>query len=140
MKAVSTIAPSTPIVEDKHKEYATGLRLVADFIEQHPELPLPPTEFSNYSLNTKEEAEKLMRALGTCEKVYTDQMFYLVKKFGALTYRGVFFRDEVCTRIQVGEKLVPEHHLPARDAETIAEHMEPVYEWRCPGSVLNESK
>jgi hypothetical protein len=123
-----------------HKEYADGLRALADFVEQHPEFPVPTREINQCSLDTKEEAAALARALGKCDKQFHGDIFIIAKDFGGVKLRALFYRDKVCKREKVGVKTIPEQHIPAREAEFVPAHTEDVYEWRCPGSLLGDEE
>lgn len=122
----------------EHEAYANGLREIAGWIEGHPEIALPTGVLSNYALNTKEEAKALLSALKPCSKDYTDEMFYIRRKFGAVTLSFAFYRKEVCIRRKVGEKIVPKQEIPERlvPARVVDEHVEDVYEWDCTKPLL----
>ena len=54
-----------------HTDYtANGLRELADWIETHPDIPVPDPNIVVYSLNSKEEAAALVRDLKPCRKEY----------------------------------------------------------------------
>lgn len=117
--------------EITHKDYADGLRQIADWYEAHPEIALPtPATLGNYMLNTKEEAAQVSRALGTCEKTYTDTMFYISRQFDAVRLEFVFFRNAVCVPRVVGTEDVPERVIPA--------HTRDIVEWDC-SPILGEA-
>lgn len=116
-----------------HKEYADGLRQIADFLEAHPEIDLPEARLTNYSLD-KSKAPLVARAMGKAEKVWADTLFTLRRNFGEITLEYHGLRSNICERVIVGKTHVPEVHVPARIAEeahTVPAHEEPVYEWRC---------
>lgn len=121
-----------------NKEYADSLRLIADFFEQHTEIEIPQSErFDYYRYDTKADMAKLARALGgKTDKVVSGDWFELHHKFGAITFRAVANRADVCEKRQIGTRPVPEQVLFARPAETIPAHEEPIYEWVCPDSLL----
>lgn len=120
-----------------HSEYAAGLRQVAEFIEAHPEIPLPSATLTCYSLHSKNIAALTARALaqsGRCNKSYEESLLRLKGKFGAIELEYLGMRSNVCERIKVGERLVPERYVPpqpATEGQTIPEHKEAVYEWSC---------
>ena len=119
---------------DNSAEYAKGLRLLADWVEANPNMELPSVTMSVYSLNSKEDAAKCLLAMKPCKKEYSGSIFNISKEFGPLTLRYVFMRDAVCTKKQVGTKVVPERVEPAvkaKEEEVIPEHEEPIYEWEC---------
>jgi hypothetical protein len=49
-------------------------------------------------------------------------------------------KKDICRRIQVGEKEIPEQIIPAKPEEIIPAHTEPIYEWRCPESILEKNR
>jgi hypothetical protein len=121
-----------------HKEYADGLRAIADFFEQHEEIGLPHDAeyFSYFSAQTKEEMALLSRALGSCNKKYGDWQFILSRNFGAVTFRAIVSREQICKRVVVGKKAIPGHVLPAKPEEYIPAHEEDVIEWQCDEPLL----
>ncbi len=120
-----------------HSEYAAGLRQVAEFIEAHPEIPLPGATLTSYALHDKKVVALTARALGQggrCKKVYEDSILRLKREFGPIELEYLGLRSNVCERVKVGERLVPEMYVPPQPAtqgQTIPEHKEAVYEWVC---------
>ena len=120
-----------------HSEYANGLRLVADFLEANPDVPLPEDTLTSYSLHDKKRLSIVARALshgGRCEKVYEDTIVNLKRDFGGIILRYIGVRSNVCTQVKVGTKVVPEQYVPPRpavEAHVVPEHEEAIYEWRC---------
>lgn len=121
-----------------NEEYAASLRLLADWYEQHPNIPTPDREFSVYSLNSKEEAADCMMALKPCKKEYKDTMFYLSREFQGITLKFVFYRNAVCTRRVVGTKMVSTQVIPAKTIpeQIIPAHEEEIVEWDCGNPLL----
>lgn len=126
---------------DNRKEKIEGLRSIANFLEDHPELPLPDMDFRIYSLNSKEEAQAVARAFGNFEKGYSNWYATLTKafvkgEFGAevaLSY--VFNREAICERKVVGVRTIPAEFVPAHTTEARTEE---IVEWDC-GSILGEA-
>lgn len=114
-------------------EYANGLRELADWIEAHPDIPLPPTYFNNYSMDTKEDAAKCLKALKPCRKEYSGEMFSLSREFGVIKLKFTFYRNAVCTPKVVGTRIIEAHTKPAVfiPAEHIPERTEEIIEWDC---------
>jgi hypothetical protein len=110
-------------------EYAQGLREIADWLEANPHIFLPGQMFDVFTLNTKKEAEEVLRALKPCKKEYAGELFNISRKFGSITLRFVFYRNAVCMRRVVGTKEVEEQIIPA--------HTEDVIEWECGEPVLS---
>ncbi len=107
------------------KEYVQSLRLIADWFEANPEVPIPHDAdvFYLYSLDTRKEMEMVARIFGSCEKEYTAGLFKLKKKFGEIEMCVVATREQVCKRKVVGAKLVPEQVIPAHNVDIV--------EWEC---------
>ena len=118
--------------------YIQGLREIAKFYEDHPETPLPyegnicPFTIFDASVQHIAAAAK---AFGKADKIYGEDHFELVKTFpSGIVLRFWTSRENVCEKVVVGTKLVPEVHLPAvpaKDAYTIPAKTEEVVEWRC---------
>lgn len=114
------------------KEYADSLRMVADWYEAHPEVPVPHTHtMENYSVNDRETMVAVVKALGTCEKEYSDTMFHARKTFGVLTVDFMDYRERVCIRRVVGTetKVVKKPVEPITFVEE--EVTTEVVEWDC---------
>ena len=120
---------------NEHAEYAAGLRQLADWIESHPEIDLPENEIKNYGLYNKEKAATVARAMGgRVKKIWDDTLFTLSREFGPIVLSYLGTRSNICQQVKVGTRVVPEQYVPprpAQEAQTIPEHEEPVYEWRC---------
>src|SRR6185436_13988075 len=108
-----------------NKEYAEGLRLLADWYERNETVPNPGS-YENYDVNSKDDAVNVVRALGSCHKRYDDNLFRVTKEFGAVTASFIFMRGAVCTRRVVGEEEIPEEIVPAHTREIIAWDCHPV--------------
>ena len=121
----------------EHEKFALGLRQLANFYEAHPEIPLPYQDLHSYSLDTKDDAAMLAKALGTFEKKYSDDLLIVSKKFQSVNLKFYLTRDSVCTARVVGKKIEPEvyipsQHIPAREVDVI--------EWDCHALNVNEEK
>lgn len=133
-----------PESEMSNADYASSLRLIADFFESHPEIPIPhdATPFNYFAAHTKQDIARLIRALGTVEKKYDAAYtgsFEIHKTFGTITFRVIADRDRVCERVVVGSQLVPEMVIPAKPAEperVVPAHEEDVIIWECNESLL----
>lgn len=110
-----------------HAQYAESLRMIADWFEAHPEVPLPyrAHDFGYQHLSTTQESmARIARAMGACKKEYTDSgLFHLKRDFGAVTVDAFCSRTEVCKRKVVGSKHMPEQVIPAHDQDIV--------EWEC---------
>ena len=124
-------------------EFVAGLRELADWFEANPEIPAPcDPDIGHYSMETKEDAAKVLRALSPCDKTYSDEMLSIHRKFGAVTLKFAFWRKEVCVKKVVGKREVPEVKLPAEPAEPeriIPAHVEEITEWDC-GPLLGKDE
>ena len=121
-----------------NQEYVAGLRALADWYEQRPDVPLPEAEISVYGVTgrtdtetEKEAAQWIMREATPCEKHYVDDLFHLKKAFGPITLRFVFWRNKVCERIVVATEEVPERVVPAQPERVEPAHVKEIVEWRC---------
>jgi hypothetical protein len=111
--------------------YSDDLRAMADFFENNPDVPVPHSEFTvwfwqdgdNDPAGLLAEVSKVLpRPL---EKVAGEFSFGVVATFGNLKLRVVTSREAVCTKREVGTKVIPASE----------EREVPVYEWTCPPSL-----
>lgn len=120
-----------------HAEYANALRRIADWIETHPEVPLPYTAALDIcGLKGKEGMAAVAKAFGDCKKVHTESLFELVKDCGGIALCAVALRQNICERVVIRVETTPEHILPAC---TIPAHTREIVEWKCPESLLEEA-
>jgi hypothetical protein len=118
---------------NNREEFIKGLRDIADFFEDRPELPIPNYGESFYIwekslVNARERAIQMAPA----EKIYLESYFNLQRRFGPHKVVVSWARDAICERVQVGTKHVP--------AYTVEAHEEPVYEWDCGQPILGSDK
>lgn len=118
------------------QQYVKALREIADFYEAHPDVPFR-AERIVIAVDAK-ELVVLPRYIGSCKKVVDNDFFNLRKDFGGLEIEFYSRRENVCERIVIGKKVVPETIIPARPEEVIPEHEEEEFEWRCPESLLEK--
>lgn len=124
----------TEIQQRTRTSLITGLRELATFLEDHPQVPAPIYQVTvNAFAQSKAEIVAAAR-LGGWRKDYNTTWFNLRRTFGGAMDEGVSLdiniaRAEVCERIVVGTEIVP-----ARPA--VAEHEIEKVEWRCEGSLL----
>ena len=119
----------------KRREYCEGLRALAQFLEEHPELDQPEIyTFQNYVWGKHDFASKL-KLLGACRKVYTEYSVSIFKDFGPIAYGFYIARDNVCERKVVGKKTVPARE--AYSVPAVSAHEEDIVEWEC-DSILKE--
>ena len=109
-----------------NQEYAAGLRQIADWYAQHPEIPLPSPNLGIYTCNGRETAATVSRALGHAQKRtdgIDEELFVLHRDFGAVNLAFYFYRADVCTRKVLGTERVEAVLAPAYDREIV--------EWEC---------
>lgn len=120
------------------EQLIADMRAVADFFEAHPDLPVPgKLELDVYGVS-KEQLRAVARAFPRVEKGASDIVFWLRCRFSyhtRLDFNGI--REEICERVEVGTRLVAEQIVPAKEAQVIPAHEEPIVEWRC-GSILKD--
>lgn len=119
---------------EKRANTVTGLRELADLLEEHDGLPIPHRISVDCFVEAIELKEAARAMPGRAEKNAEGSFFELRKELGAGTvhYMVNVPREEVCERKQVGMKQVVETKV----VETGEMVEEPVYEWTCPDSLL----
>jgi len=126
-----------------HKEYADSLRAIADFFEQHEEVPLPHDahNFDYYSANTREAMATVATALGSCAKrlIADSTLFALERPFGNVAFRAIAIRENVCKRVVTGKKFVPSRIIPAMPERVVPAEEVDIIEWRCDEPLLSET-
>lgn len=112
-----------------------SLREFADWLEDHPDLPVCPGAGSFYMWcrNAKEMAECAV-ALGMFKKSACDKYLNATRYFGPIEVQATIRHEYVCEKI-ITTKVVPalpERVLPAEPERTIE-----VVKWICPESILD---
>src|SRR6267142_3161814 len=111
---------------------------LGQFLIEHPEFETTlPTTRLNFVATGEGQLESLAKSFGECKKVVDDNYFILRKQFGTVEVDLFTYREQICERVKVGEKEVPEQIVPAREEEIVPAHTEPIYEWKCPDSLLS---
>lgn len=114
--------------EEARMDFIKGLRSLADFIEKNEALPVPYDSPFNIFVDNKEDLRRLQRIVGgKLSKDATDTFFYLRRAFGPLRLDININREEVCERIVIGRRTVPEHE-------------EEIVQWRCADSILADEE
>jgi hypothetical protein len=121
-----------------HTEYASSLRLIADWFEAHPEVRLPhdADQFDYFMAHDRKQIAVLVRAFdGKSEKglLPNSGLVEFSHYFGSIKFRVIANQNQVCNRIVLDKKVVPEVVIPAH---TVPEHEEDIVEWDCSGSLL----
>jgi hypothetical protein len=113
---------------DERNEYVQGLRELADFIEAHPDAPLPFVGAHNAFVDDKTRLGAIVRACGgRWEKSATEDYFYIRRTFAAgHTYEVNVSREQVCRKVVTGTRIEPAQ--PEREVET--------YKWVCEEPLL----
>ena len=123
-----------PLTE--RQKFAADLRVMADFIEQHEEIPLPnlPCKIDLYNL-TPEQAPIIAKAFGSAKKEYLGDSFFVLKKFFSdlVSIEATWNREKVCTKVVVGKKTVARQVPIAYELKNVEEE---IIEWRCTDPVL----
>lgn len=111
------------MTDEKHA-YIEGLRDLADYLETS-ELDLPYYSGIRLDVFTYGEnnfADQQRKLGGFREKVLEGSYAIVRRRFGPHAIEVNISREKVCTRVEVGERVVP----------ATEERIEKVYEWKCP--------
>lgn len=107
------------------------LRDLVQFLESHPDVPMPFIDTVNVYPETKEALARIVRSAGgKFKKSSTAAYFHVDRQIGLIDFRLSMSHETACERVVVGKRVVealPERILPARPAEEVD-----VVEWRCP--------
>lgn len=123
--------PETDATRDaaRRRAYVNGLRQLASFLEEYPELPVPFAGVNALSLvEDKAAMSRVARTPGVrWAKLGTDAYLRLSASFeGDHTYGVCIARTEVCRKKILGTHLEPAQ--PAREVED--------YVWECTDALL----
>src|SRR5690242_12905173 len=117
---------------DTRQDFIDGLHQIADFLAEHPEVPLPHLEsyatgafvptMSIYLVGDKDQRGLLAgiaRAMGGAEKRVNDatDRFMVYRRFAGIALAASAERNEVCERVVTGTREVTEE-IP--DPEALA--------------------
>jgi hypothetical protein len=120
-------------------EFIQGLRDMADFLEERPDLI---ERYDAFDLNSYFDEKQLnefkerAKLLGTAKKEagQYSSYFKLYKEFGPHTISVNMNREAVCVKTVTGTRMVEateDRIIPGKPA-----HMEATYSWECPPSIL----
>ena len=117
----------------EREEFIMGLRQMADFFALNPEIP-EPHYYGPYILIGASDVRPIAKRLRTFKKEYEGTDFYMVKHFGPHFIKFWTSRENVCKKIVVGTKEIPEmiiaakpeQIVPATEAQTIPAHIEEI--------------
>lgn len=111
--------------------FIQGLREVADFYEQHPEVPLDRISGGTFAINIytdKDGLREAAKAPGRAEKSAFGGVFQVERTFSAIRVQWWADREQVCRKVVKGTEHVEERVIPAHDKEIV--------EWECDDSLL----
>ena len=110
--------------------FADGLRALADWIDANPGVVDVPEVTLNVPFFDREEFTEAVKALGGHrEKIAHDSYFVVRRTFGEGVQLDVYMpREQVCRKVVLGTREVPERVVPARTEEIV--------EWVCDDSLL----
>lgn len=116
-------------MEDTQRDWIQGLREMADWFEQHPDrIPTYNNLVVNLFAADRDELVAYARELGKVAKNPVGDYFALVKRFGPHRIDANLPREEVCRKVVVGTRQVPERVIEA--------HEEEIVEWVCDEALL----
>jgi hypothetical protein len=116
---------------DERTQILNDMQRLIDWLRSHPEVNLPHDFAYGMMLqgyNQREELTQLARSFGECEKEFSDESFYLRKRFGSVAVYAFTARNQVCERVVVGTEEIPERVSPAYTREIV--------EWQCTEPLL----
>ncbi len=107
-------------------DFIRGLREFADFVEQHPDVPVPGYEvlIDVFPADLVATAQ----ALSHFEKAGVGEYFVLRRWFGRIRVEWNAPRETVCRKIILGTRRVEDKLIPAHDEEIV--------EWECTEPLL----
>jgi hypothetical protein len=140
---MTTKPEATP---DPRAEYISGLRALADLLEQHPELKTPHYGIDVIPHGPEQSREQLAvwaRALpGKKDKQISEKLASLVGYLRGVKVTVIAYRDEVCERVTTGvetvtKKVKDPEALAAVPEVEVTEEVE-TYEWICRPMLADE--
>lgn len=116
-----------------NKQFAVGLRELANFYESHEDFP--QSELTWIWAGNKEEFRNLALQLGRFKKNYTDNYFTMERDFSGVKLRVTTPRDVVCTKHVVRTEYITERVAKTVEYEDKLVAKE-VIEWKCGESLI----
>jgi hypothetical protein len=107
------------------EELIQGLRDMADFLEQQPDVPIVYHAGMSVPVFGIDTIRAAIRAMGDVEKRFEGNYVSVIRRFGPVKYEVFVAREDVCEKTVVGKRVVPEHE-------------EEIVEWSCRESLLSE--
>jgi hypothetical protein len=134
-----TLTADEAIRAQERAGFIAGLRELADRLERHPDAPLP-YHGSDCGLIVMPMSADELAAAARCyggDKVQGSKGLELHARIGGVRVQVVSSLAKVCERVEVGTKKTVVYDIPDEVREQYAvEVEEPVFEVRCPESVL----
>lgn len=116
---------------NKREKYVQSLRAAADFLEAHPEVPVPFQQqlgwwcseipFGDGEPTGSDGVKALVQAAPHVTKRYEDKDLWVTYDLGSISLNYGCKRDAVCERVVTGTRVIP------AEPERVVE----VLEWRC---------
>ena len=128
--------PATVILttEEKREKWLNDLRELVLYLGANPEAINHYSQLRvvQWADDASDMADLAVSIGGRWDKEETDTHFRLIKSFGTHEVVIVTDREKVCERVQIGVETVevPDPTVP------LVSVTRPVYEWRCPDSLL----
>lgn len=127
--------------------FIRGLRELAEFLEQRPEMPVVvwPEKLTLLSSVAGAALIRCARQMGYADKVVSDGYFELHRRFGdgSVTFQLYAPREEVCERVVTGTREVvsevPDPVMVAAVPKVRRVEVVEDVEWRCPDSLLSDA-
>lgn len=122
-------------------EYTNGLRMLADFLDDNPDIKKPSfgTSWSQliWHMPSKRHAAELVRALPvSVDKRFDDSYLNLEFQFDGLHMNAFIARDNVCEKVVTGTETLT-RLVPPEGVEMIEEEYEQdIIEWKCSEPLL----
>ncbi|HEX3803146.1 MAG TPA: hypothetical protein VHV75_09920 [Solirubrobacteraceae bacterium] len=126
-------------VEQQGPSFTDGLRALADLLDANPQID---TQWRDYRfilfVGSSEELARTAVGIGGQWEKSEDHYYCNLDRSlgGGVGIQVTTARGNVCERVQVGTETVM---VPAPDAPMVEEER-PVYEWKCPESLLGVAR
>lgn len=127
---------------DPRAAFIQGLRELADFFEQFPDLRFDFDQSATILAycRDKDELAGWARAFGRADKRIDESWFNVERKFGPFQIQAYTYRDAVCERVVVGQETVrveePDPDALAAVPKITKTVTRDVIEWRCDEPLL----
>jgi hypothetical protein len=118
----------------KREQFIAGLRAVASFFEQHPELKTPSMTYTfNIVCHDPEALPIHAKVMGSCKKIQGLHFIGLQKDFGSVKLKFTWQKYDTCKRVEIKNEVeVIGYHTDYQRPITVKK-----YKWICPTSFIN---